>query len=30
VAVTAYDILYNSQYGDKLTASVRKALEAAD
>ena len=29
VAVTAYDILYNSQYGEKLTASVKKALEAA-
>jgi len=27
VAVTAYDILYNSQYGEKLTASVKKALE---
>ena len=27
VAVTAYDILYNSQYGDKLTSAVRKALE---
>jgi len=30
VAVTAYDILYNSQYGEKLTAAVKKALEATD
>ena len=28
VAVTAYDVLYNSQYGEKLTAAVKKALEA--
>lgn len=27
VAVTAYDILYNSQYGEKLTMAVRKALD---
>jgi hypothetical protein len=28
IAVTAYDILYNSQFGDKLTAAVKKSLEA--